>query len=131
MREQMKKQAEKEDFKQSEFEVSIAGEYFSTFTLNLTQRILDIQKDKASDEKNQEHSPAQKQALKEKVLDYFKGTIERGVKERKRTGSNRDGSDFVYLRKLLKILFHSLRLRLLPLVSARQRMQTLSQKSGN
>ena len=53
----MKKQAkqekkkEEEDFKRSEFEVSIIVEHFLTFTLNLTQQILDIKKDKASDKK--------------------------------------------------------------------------------
>ena len=48
MSEQMEKQAEEkkkkeeEDFKRSKFEVSIARENFPTFTLNLTQQILDI-----------------------------------------------------------------------------------------
>ena len=90
------KKKEEENFKRSEFEVSIAREYFPTFTFNLTQQILEIQKDKASDEKNQEHTPAQKQVLKEKVLDYSKGTIERGVKERKCTKRDHDNSDFIY-----------------------------------
>ena len=128
------KKKEEEDFKRFEFEVRIAGEDFLTFILNLAQQILEIQKDKASEEKVQEHTPAQKQVLKGKVLDYSKRTIERGVKERKRTERDRDDSDFVYpkqKRKLLEILFHSLWLRLLLLVSARQKMQILSQKSGN
>ena len=86
MREQIEKHAEEqkkkeeEDFKRSEFEVSIAGEDFLTFSLNLTQQILEIQKDKTSKENIQEHTPVQKQVLKGKVLDYSKGTIERGVK---------------------------------------------------
>ena len=46
-----KKKKEKDDINRSKFEISIAGEYFSTFTLNLTQQILDIQKAKASAEK--------------------------------------------------------------------------------
>ena len=84
-------------------------------------------------EKNQEHTLVHKEALKEKVVDYSKGSIERGVKERKRTERDRDDSDFVYpkQKKLLKNLFHSLRLRLLPLVSTTKRFPTLSQKSGD
>ena len=87
MREQMEKQeeekkkTEKDDINRSKFKISIAGEHFSTFTLNLTQQILDIQKDKTSEEKNQEHTPAHKEALKGKVVNYSKGSIERGVKE--------------------------------------------------
>ena len=38
------KKKEEQDFRRSEFEVSIAGEDFPTFSLNLTQQILEIQK---------------------------------------------------------------------------------------
>ena len=46
------KKKEEEDFKRSEFEISIAEEDFPTFSLNLTQQILEIQKDKTYEEKN-------------------------------------------------------------------------------
>ena len=49
--EEEKKKKEEDDINRSKFKISIAGEYFPTFTLNLTQQILDIQKDKASEEK--------------------------------------------------------------------------------
>jgi len=58
------KKKEEEDFKWFEFEVRITGDDFLTFSLNLTQQILEIHKDKAYVEKNQEQAPAQKQALK-------------------------------------------------------------------
>ena len=57
MREQMENQAEEkkkkkeDDIIRSKFEISITGEYFSNFTLNLTQQIFEIQKDKASEGK--------------------------------------------------------------------------------
>ena len=58
MREKMEKQdeekkkKEEDDINRSKFEISIVWEHFLTFTLNLTQQILHIQKDKASEEKN-------------------------------------------------------------------------------
>jgi len=138
MREQMENQAEEkkkkeeDDIIRSKFEISIAGEYFPNFTLNLTQQIFDIQKDKASEGKNQEHTLAHKEALKEKVVDYSKGSIERGVKERKSTERDHDDSDFIYpkqKKKTIEDTFHSLRLRFLSLISARQRRSTHSRKS--
>ena len=44
-KEEEKKKKEEEDINRSKFEISIAREYFPNFTLNLTQQILDIQKD--------------------------------------------------------------------------------------
>ena len=41
--------------------------------------------------------------LKGTILDYSKGTIERGVKERKRTERDRDDSNFVYPKQKKKI----------------------------
>ena len=70
--------------------------------MNITQMIQELQRDRASEEKNQEHTPSQKQSLKESVLEYFKGTIERGVKERKRAERDRDDSDFVYPKQKKK-----------------------------
>ena len=87
---------EEDEIKGSEFIVNISGEDFPSFSLNITQQILELQKDRASEEKIQEQTPAQKQSLKRKVLDYSKGTIERGVKERKRAERDHDDSDFVY-----------------------------------
>ena len=99
---------EEEEIKGSEFKVTIVGEDFPTFSLNITQQILELQKDRASEEKIQEQTPAQKQSLKRKVLDYSKGTIERGVKERKRAERDRDDSDFVYPKQRKKINEHPL-----------------------
>ena len=80
----------------SESIVNISGEDIPSFSLNITQMIQETQRDRASEEKNQEHTPHQKQSLKETVLEYSKGMIERGVKERKRAERDRDDSDFVY-----------------------------------
>ena len=62
-----KNKKEEDDINRSKIEISIAGEHFSTFTLHLTQQILDIKKDKVSEEKNQEHTPVHKDALKGKL----------------------------------------------------------------
>ena len=114
-REQMEKQAEEkkkkleeDEIKGSEFIVNISGKDFSSFSLNITQQMLELQKNRASEEKIQEQTPAQKQSLKRKVLEYSKGTIERGVKERKRAERDRDDSDFVYPKQKKKINEHPL-----------------------
>ena len=49
--------------KGSEFKVTIAGEDFPTFSLNITQQILELQKERASEEKIQEQTSAQKQSV--------------------------------------------------------------------
>ena len=110
MMEQMEKQAEEKKEKKleedeimgSEFIVNISGKDIPSFSLNITQQIQELQKDRASEEKIQEHTPDQKQSLKKTVLDYSKGTIERGVKERKRAERDRDDSDFVYPKQKKK-----------------------------
>jgi len=99
MREQMEKEEQEKkkdeyDINRSKFE--IAGEYFSIFTLNLTQQILDIQKDKTFKKKNQEHTPIHKETLKEKVIDYSKESIEKRVKKCKLTERDHNDSNFIY-----------------------------------
>ena len=143
MKEQMEKQAEEEKKKKleedkimgSESILNIPGEDMPSFSLNITQMIQEIQRGRASEEEIQEHTPPQKQSSKEAVLETSKGTIERGVKERKRAERDRDDSDFVYpkqkKKKKMKILFHSLRLRVLPLVSATKRFPLLSKNLEN
>ena len=59
MREQMEKQTEEkkkkileeEEIKGSEFKVTIAEKDFPSFSLNITQQIQELQKDRASEEK--------------------------------------------------------------------------------
>ena len=116
MKEQMEKQAEEEKKKKleedeimgSESIVNISGEDIPSFSLNITQMIQELQRDRASEEEIQEHTPPQKQSSKEAVLEYSKGTIERGVKERKRAERDRDDSDFVYPKQKKKKNEHPL-----------------------
>ena len=95
-RRRKKKREEEEDIMDGKYDISIRCSNFSSFTLNLTQQILDIQKDKASEEKSKEHTPilGEKKVFKEKTVDVFKGSIEREVKVRKRTERDQDGFDF-------------------------------------
>jgi len=110
MKEQMEKQAEEEKKKKleedkimgSESVLIIAGEDIPSFSLDLSQMTQEIQRDRASEEEIQEHTPPQKQPSKEAVLETSKGTIERGVKERKRAERDRDDSDFVYPKQKKK-----------------------------
>ena len=116
MKEQMEKQAEEEKKKKleedkimgSESVLNITGEDIPSFSLNISQMTQEIQRDRASEEEIQEHTPPQKQSLKESVLEYSKGTIKRGVKARKRAERDRDESDFVYPKQKKKINEHPL-----------------------
>ena len=64
-----------------------------------------ISRKTASEEKNKEHTPILivKEAFKGKTVDVFKGSIESGVKEWKRTERDHDGSDFVYPKQKKEI----------------------------
>ena len=89
---------------QEKYEISIRTSDFSSYTLNLTQQMFDIQKDKPSELQSKEQSPIveKDEAFKGKTVDVSKGSIQRGVKERKRAEKNRDDSDFVYRKQTKK-----------------------------
>jgi len=74
-------------------------------SLNLTQAIHDINKDKASDIQTKEQSPIveKEEANIEKSVNISKESIKMGVKERTRAERDRDDSDFVYLKQTKKV----------------------------
>ena len=60
-----------------------------------------------------------------------KGSIERGVKKRKRTERDHDGSDFVYSKQKKKSIEEMIpQVEAQSLTSIQQRKATLNQKTG-
>ena len=86
------------------YEISIRGSDFSKFTLNLTQTLLDIQKDNASGLQSKEQSLIIEigEDIIEKSVGVSKRSIVREVKERKRAERDRDDSDFGFPKRTKK-----------------------------
>ena len=86
------------------YEISNRGSNFSKFTLNLTQTLLNIQKDNASELQSKEQFLIIEieEAIIEKSVGVSKRSIVRGVKKRKRAERDRDDSDFVFSKRTKK-----------------------------
>jgi len=77
------------------------------YSLDLTQAIKDLNKDRVSDQPTsgfEKHEVIQMQEVeRKKTGDIVRGSIERAVKERQRSERDRENSDFVYQKATKKI----------------------------